>query len=405
MSVVAIFRSRDKNYPERSAPLKYPGPPWKIRLSCLPAGKRGRWINRAITSLLAWKAQPRRFFAAPRAAGAALPRPAGWRLALLHAASAAQALALPPLVEKLGRLHRALGDRQRVFRPIPRAALAAIAAPTRAARRASIRGAVSQSLATRHRPYLRAGNSAKPHPRSQPPQNSARACRRPRVRAALPDLAEMSGFAGSLLRRIDLCSAQTNSDAQRYAKLGMRKVEMTGNLKYDFVPAPVDQSALARLLARIGTRPAWVAAGVIFAGKSLRHRGKNPVEAARLGCAILHGPDVAARWYLTTKRLPSNWRSSSLTKPNCGQWPARPRGASTRTMQAIEPFLAHGRDGECPPQTSFSSQARGTFASAKTEKENVRDGAFDAPVMDAGKSKSIELIMAWHKYFQVLTCA
>ena len=34
-------------------------------------------------------------------------------------------------------------------------------------------------------------------------------------------------------------------------------------------------------------------AGVIFAGKSLcRGGGKNPVEAASLGCAVLHGPDV-----------------------------------------------------------------------------------------------------------------
>ncbi|MGS0740149.1 hypothetical protein ACVBEG_27395 [Pseudomonas sp. GG8] len=36
---------------------------------------------------------------------------------------------------------------------------------------------------------------------------------------------------------------------------------MTGNLKYDFVPRRSNQSTLARLLARIGTRPAWVADG------------------------------------------------------------------------------------------------------------------------------------------------
>jgi hypothetical protein len=288
-------------------------------------------------------------------------------------------------------------------------------------------------LAARHRPYLRAGNSAK---------LIVEASRR-NIPLALVDARvsarrfliwrKFPGFAGSLLRRTDLCLAQTNADAQRFAKLGMRKVQVTGNLKYDFVPAPVDQSALARLLARIGMRPAWVAdgvcpgeeeiamaahrrlarqfpdlltvivphdpkrvfeiaqsaaqigltaalragdresaplpeiyialaageaglflraAGVIFAGKSLRHGGgKNPVEAARLGCAILHGPDVddfrkftqpsimraAARWYSTPKRLPSNWRSSSLTRPNCGQ--GSRKGVQFRRLQ---------REGELP---------------------------------------------------------
>jgi 3-deoxy-D-manno-octulosonic-acid transferase len=234
----------------------------------------------------------------------------------------------------------------------------------------------------------------------------------------------------------------------------MRKVQMTGNLKYDFVPAPVDQSALARLLARIGTRPAWVAdgvypgeeeiamaahrrlarqfpdlltvivphnpkrvfeiaqsaakigltaalragdresaplpeiyialaageaglflrgAGVIFAGKSLRHGGgKNPVEAARLGCAILHGPDVddfeeiyaaldsagggalvfdaetlakqLALLFFDKAELRTMARAATETAEDFG-------GASTRTMQAIEPYLAQaiiaakGREG------------------------------------------------------------
>ncbi|HEY4846546.1 MAG TPA: glycosyltransferase N-terminal domain-containing protein, partial [Methylocella sp.] len=256
-------------------------------------------------------------------------------------------------------------------------------------------------------------------------------------------LRKFPGFAGSLLRRIDLCLAQTNADAQRFAKLSMRKVQVTGNLKYDFVPAPVDQSALARLFARIGTRPAWVAdgvypgedeiamaahrrlalqfpdlltvivphnpkrvfevaqsaakmgltatlrvgdresaplpevyialaadegglflrgAGVVFAGKSLRHGGgKNPVEAARLGCAILHGPDVddfgdiytaldnagggalvfdaetlakqLALLFSDKAELRAMARAAAETAEDFG-------GASTRTMQAIEPYVA-----------------------------------------------------------------
>jgi 3-deoxy-D-manno-octulosonic-acid transferase len=223
----------------------------------------------------------------------------------------------------------------------------------------------------------------------------------------------------------------------------MQKVQVTGSLKYDFVPVPVDQSALARLLARIGTRPAWVAdgifpgeeeiamaahrrlarqfpgllsvivpanpkhafanaqhdakigltaalragdresaplpeiyiapasgeaglflraAGVIFAGKSLRHGGgKNPVEAARLGCAILHGPEVddfeelyaaldnagggalvfdaetlakqLALLFFDKAELRAMARAAAETADDFG-------GASTRIMQAIEPYLA-----------------------------------------------------------------
>ena len=162
----------------------------------LAAGKRGRWINWAIISLLAGKARPRRFFEATRAARAAVPRPAGWAARLVACRKRRASSRHAAACRKTGtaRLHRAFGDRQCVFRPVPRAALAAIAASTRAARRASIRGAISQSLEAGYRPYLRAGNSAKPRRRSQPPQNSPRACQRPFVRAALPDLAEISGL-------------------------------------------------------------------------------------------------------------------------------------------------------------------------------------------------------------------
>ncbi len=71
------------------------------------------------------------------------------------------------------------------------------------------------------------------------------------------------GFAKSLLGRIDLCLTQTNAGAERLPFLGLRSVRVIGSLKYDLAPAPADQSALARLLARVGTRPAWVADGTV----------------------------------------------------------------------------------------------------------------------------------------------
>ena len=373
-----------------------------------------------------------------------LARPDG-RLALLHAPSAGHALALPPLVEKLGQLGftvlLAIGDVSSGPFRAPRLPpslhqLAPLGAPQFVAR-----------FLDHWRPdiVLVCGPEV-------PPNLIVEASRRKiplaLVNARLPARRfliwrKFPRFAGSLLCRIDLCLAQTNADAQRFAKLGMRKVQVTGNFKYDFVPEPVDQSALARLLARIGTRPAWVAdgvypgeeeiamaahrrlarqfpdlltvivphnpkrafeiaqsaakmgltaalragdregaplpeiyiapasgeaglflrgAGVIFAGKSLRHGGgKNPVEAARLGCAILHGPDVddfeeiyaaldnagggalifdaetlakqLALLFFDKAELRAMARAAAETAEDFG-------GASTRTMQAIEPYLA-----------------------------------------------------------------
>jgi 3-deoxy-D-manno-octulosonic-acid transferase len=373
-----------------------------------------------------------------------LARPDGG-VALLHATSAAQFLAFPPLVEKLGQLGftvlSSIGDVSSGPFRAPRLPpslhqLAPLDTPQFTAR-----------FLDHWRPdiVLISGPEI-------PPNLIVEASRR-KIPLALVDARlparsfliwrKFPGFAGSLLRRIDLCLAQTISDAQRFAKLGMQKVQVVGNLKYDFVPAPVDQSALARLLARIGMRPVWVAdgiypgeeeiamaahrrvarqfpdlltvmvpanpkhvfeiaqraakigltaalrgadrenaplpeiyiapasgeaglflrgAGVIFAGKSLSHGGgKNPVEAARLGCAILHGPEVddfdeiyaaldnagggalvvdaetlakqLALLFFDKAELRAMARAAAQTAEDFG-------GASTRIIQAIEPYLA-----------------------------------------------------------------
>ncbi len=179
---------------------------------------------------------------------------------------------------------------------------------------------------------------------------------------------------GDLMRRIDLCFAQSQEDAERFAELGAPHVVVAGNLKYDVAPLPADPHALATMTVRIGGRPTWVAASthpgeeavvftvhqalmrrfpdlltiivprharrgsdiaaqaqargltalqrtqdapttalpqiyiadtmgelglffrlarVAFMGKSLiGSGGQNPIEAAKLGCATLHGPHV-----------------------------------------------------------------------------------------------------------------
>jgi 3-deoxy-D-manno-octulosonic-acid transferase len=179
----------------------------------------------------------------------------------------------------------------------------------------------------------------------------------------------------TLLARFDLCLAQSQGDAERYADLGAPRVSMTGNLKLDVPAPPVDGQKLAAMQAAIGSRPIIVAASthageealvieahrrlrgsfrglitiiaprhpdrgpgivdiasvaglpaamrsrghlpdrateiyvvdtigelglvyrlspIVFMGGSLvRHGGQNPIEAAKLGAAILHGPYVS----------------------------------------------------------------------------------------------------------------
>ncbi|MGS0740148.1 hypothetical protein ACVBEG_27390 [Pseudomonas sp. GG8] len=125
-------------------------------------------------------------------------------------------------------------------------------------------------------------------------------------------------------------------------------------------------------------------AGVIFAGKSLRHGGgKNPVEAARLGCAILHGPDVddfeeiyaaldnagggalvfdaetlakqLALLFSDKAELRAMARAAAATAEDL----AAPRPAPCRQSSLVPgDDRGKGRRGESLPQTSFSPQAR-----------------------------------------------
>lgn len=182
-------------------------------------------------------------------------------------------------------------------------------------------------------------------------------------------------FIAALLSSVDLCLAQSGVDADRFRELGMGRVQVVGNLKYDVVAPPADPRQLAMLAGRIGARPTWVAASIhrgedeialgvhealaaqfpelltiivprnprrgdqiaelaatkgvaalqrsreprnaplpevyiadtagelglfyrlasaSFLGKSLAGHGggQNPIEPAKLGCAVLHGPNV-----------------------------------------------------------------------------------------------------------------
>lgn len=178
--------------------------------------------------------------------------------------------------------------------------------------------------------------------------------------------------AKALFGRFDLCLAQSSVDADRFTQLGARNVHVTGNLKVDVEPPPVDADKLKALRTAIGNRRVVAAASthpgeeiavidahrrlqktfpglltiiaprhpkrgteifdlannaglsavtrsrgklpkpttavyivdtmgelglvyslapIVFIGGSLvGHGGQNPIEAIKLGAAVLHGP-------------------------------------------------------------------------------------------------------------------
>jgi 3-deoxy-D-manno-octulosonic-acid transferase len=66
--------------------------------------------------------------------------------------------------------------------------------------------------------------------------------------------------AEALLSRVSVCLAQTQDDAERFARLGAPRVTVTGNLKYDSAPPAFDEDGFAHLRGIVGDRPLWVAA-------------------------------------------------------------------------------------------------------------------------------------------------
>lgn len=64
----------------------------------------------------------------------------------------------------------------------------------------------------------------------------------------------------ALLSRIALCLAQTQDEAERFARLGAPRVELGGNLKFDAAPPPADPEPLRQLADVMAGRPVWLAA-------------------------------------------------------------------------------------------------------------------------------------------------
>jgi 3-deoxy-D-manno-octulosonic-acid transferase len=66
---------------------------------------------------------------------------------------------------------------------------------------------------------------------------------------SFPRWRRIAGTISALLGRFDVCLAQSDVDAERFAALGSRNVVTTGNLKLDVPAPPADAAKLERLMA------------------------------------------------------------------------------------------------------------------------------------------------------------
>jgi 3-deoxy-D-manno-octulosonic-acid transferase len=95
----------------------------------------------------------------------------------------------------------------------------------------------------------------------------------------------LAPLARSVMDRLELCLAQSPSDAERLRALGAPRVVVSGNLKFDVPAPPADESAVAAMRAAVAGRFVFVAAST--------HAGEEtPViaahaEVARAGRRLL----------------------------------------------------------------------------------------------------------------------
>lgn len=68
-----------------------------------------------------------------------------------------------------------------------------------------------------------------------------------------------ASLAEALFENFSHVVAQSDIDGERFRALGARPVSVSGNLKVDTPPPPVDEKALRMLQRQIGARPTWAA--------------------------------------------------------------------------------------------------------------------------------------------------
>jgi 3-deoxy-D-manno-octulosonic-acid transferase len=91
-------------------------------------------------------------------------------------------------------------------------------------------------------------------------------------------------ISGYIFACLDLVLAQSDADRDRFEKLGCRRVETPGNLKFDAAEPAADEASVAELRAQIGGRPVWMAA--------LTHPGEDEIALSAHAALRKEFPDL-----------------------------------------------------------------------------------------------------------------
>lgn len=93
-----------------------------------------------------------------------------------------------------------------------------------------------------------------------------------------------------LLQSFDVCLAQSEDDAERLTALGAPSVHVTGNVKFDAPPPPVQPDALAALKEAVGERPILVAASTHAGEEKLLAEAHRELAGAIPGLLTIIAP-------------------------------------------------------------------------------------------------------------------
>jgi 3-deoxy-D-manno-octulosonic-acid transferase len=111
---------------------------------------------------------------------------------------------------------------------------------------------------------------------------------------SFPRWRRVNATISALLGRFDICMAQSQVDAERFAALGSRNVITTGNLKLDVPAPPADAAKLERLMSVTRGRPVIVAASTHPGEEDMlvdTHRALAGIFPSLLSVVVPRHPD------------------------------------------------------------------------------------------------------------------
>ncbi len=234
---------------------------------------------------------------------------------------------------------------------------------------------------------------------------------------SFPRWRRVTGTISALLGRFDVCLAQSQVDAERFAALGSRNVITTGNLKLDVPAPPADAARLERLMSVTRGRPIIVAASTHPGEEEIlvdAHRalaGFFPVAAERDRAAASrsrrgHRPHhrrfrparrPCARARNCRRRRPismsptpwANWACSTGWRRSCSwadRWSSMAGRIRSRRSSSA-PSIVHG-----PARLQFHRRLRGARRRRRRAAGRHAGSAGEAARPVAGRSRGARML-------------